>query len=1163
MKFKRLLPLLVGILALAGCGQKPTPEPTEEPTQQPTVEPTTQPTVEPTQQPTEPTVEPTVDPTPEPFEPVSLDVIKSSYKNNQEVQVEGVVYGVTNNGFFVADGESSYIFVNMGDNWADPVKIGDKVQIDAKFSLVSGYCMLKQAKVEVLNGNEELPVLAAEKDFSFIKDLVASPSGDYGMLVKLVGTLSANGASYILTDDAGNTINLAANSAAHLASFVGKRITLEAVVYKTDSEGNWQLVFAGDENDIVDATLTFADYVKLAKQELDALVPETCTGNLKLPTAHKVDESMTYSWAVKSGTSIKILDNVATVTPPATDEEVTLTVTISRDGNTQEIDYTITSKAVVEQTVADFMAQLPLSGDSVKISGVVVAMGRNQGSTSEPYAATKRYVIIQDETTTDSVPVNYFYSSNDYGFEGLSIGDKVAVSGTWFDEGGETDNPSINASSVTLISEGAAYTDAKESAIVVSTPEQYEDLGKNPSNYTGKLIKFDNPYVAYSTTGEPNPSNWLRLGADSRVEKVGNRSIATLIGLGNENIDEGWNKHFDVAYSGTEGKQFEGDIYAYLVYRSGSYLQLCIPSVSYIELDNASQQAVYEQICALPEEVDSNASLTLEEGFTYTFDNEIIDETGKVGTAVTNTEVAVTISKDNYSYTKTITIISASTYDLTIADGANGTTTLSKSSSLLEGEEVEATFAPKEGYVLVSYTVTSDDVSVKYPAYNKTSAVIEVPGNATITAEYDLIENYETFNWGPSTNAMLWFDKDGSGAWSSSASGTTARDYDYVIERLKDVDGNPINRDLFTFSADGLSTGKFMNFKATSSDYEGSFLCIYGAQDDASTATLTSLHDIYSITVTYVSTAHYGRATVYSGEEVVQGHHVVDNTYSYLIDGKSFSISNASGSGYLYIRNVEIVYKAPSAHNYESDIEGHYINKCPACGYEEGKVPHVYENHKYERDAEGHAKICDTCEYVAEKEAHTFVDGICECGEIQQTGNENRTSVVIDANNADPVSKLLYGNANGEWLVSSNVIDETTFAQYVKYTDGTTYDTALFDFTPIANSDTGKVLNFSYKSSSYENRVIQIQPTAGITIDCQQKIAYIVVTYATNDSVDNSTRGLIKVNGEEVIGVQQGEGSVYQYAINSNSVTIMSNETAVSGSSLFLYSIEIVYENAE
>ena len=111
MKLKNLLPLLVGVLVMAGCGNTPTEQPTTDQT------PTEQPTTE------HPTTEVPSDPE---FEAVSLDIIKTTYKNNQEVQVEGVVYGVTTNGFFLADSESSYIFVNMGDNWANPVKIGDR-----------------------------------------------------------------------------------------------------------------------------------------------------------------------------------------------------------------------------------------------------------------------------------------------------------------------------------------------------------------------------------------------------------------------------------------------------------------------------------------------------------------------------------------------------------------------------------------------------------------------------------------------------------------------------------------------------------------------------------------------------------------------------------------------------------------------------------------------------------------------------------------------------------------------------------------------------------------------------------------------------------------------------------------------------------------------------
>ena len=52
----------------------------------------------------------------------------------------------------------------MGDNWTPTVQIGSKVQIQGKFSLVSGYCMLKQATVSVVAENEAVTVTAVEKE---------------------------------------------------------------------------------------------------------------------------------------------------------------------------------------------------------------------------------------------------------------------------------------------------------------------------------------------------------------------------------------------------------------------------------------------------------------------------------------------------------------------------------------------------------------------------------------------------------------------------------------------------------------------------------------------------------------------------------------------------------------------------------------------------------------------------------------------------------------------------------------------------------------------------------------------------------------------------------------------------------------------------------------
>ena len=1143
MKNKKLLVVLTGLLALTGCRENPSVQPTPTPT------PTT---------PAESTPEAV-------FAPVALDVVKT-YKNNDAVQAEGIVYGVTKNGFFFTDTNSAGIFVNMGDDWAATVKIGSKVQVDAKFSLVSGYSMLKQATVKVVAENQEVPVTAAEKSFSFVNDLVASASGDYGMLVKLVGILSTVGGSYVLTSDSGETLNFNSVSAAHLATFDGKRITLEAIVYKTDAQNNWQLVFAGDESDIVDSTLTFADYVELAKTELAAAIPATCTGNLRLPQAHSVESSLTYTWAVKSGSSITIVENQAVVVPPTTDEDVVLTVTIAKGEETQTVDYTIKSKAVVEQTVAQFMSQLPLSGDAVKVNGIVVAMGRNQGNQSEPFDATKRYVVIQDATTTDAVPVNYYYSSTDHGFEGLSVGDNVWVKGNWSNENGNTDNPVINATSVELVSEGAAYADPKATAVVIDEAADYEDVAKNPNNYTGKLLKFANPYLAYSTTSAPTPSNWVRFGADVTVSKYASRSLATLIGLENENIEMGWDKHFNIANSGQDGTLFAGDIYAYLVYRSGDYLQLCIPSASYINLTDANANAAYQAAMALQTSVDSDGQLALPaiEGVTYTFDDgvegsEIIAADGKVGTALKNMEVTVTVTKGEASFTKKVTVISATTYGLTVGTETNGTTTLSKSAELLQNEEVTATFTPAEGYVTLSYTVTCGENSVTYPAYNKTNATFKVPGDATVTANYAAKESLTSFNMSPSTNAVLWYNKDGNNAWTSGTNGTTDRDYDYVIERIKDADGKPINREIFEFSGEGLNSGKLMNLKASSSDYEGNFLCIYGTDNDPtdnSVITLTSKHEIYSINVTYVNASHYTRATVYAGSEVADGVQLEGSSYSYLVNGNSFSIENASGKQYLYIRNIEIIYAAPSVHEVVSDADGHWVEQCPSCDHVVAKEAHVYTKGVYEKDENGHSKVCDVCEYVAAAETHTYSEGVCECGQLEPVAGVTYLTQTITANYTNPTSKLLYANENGEWVVSDSVIDETALSKYACDSTGAAYNTELFDIKPIANASTGKVLNFSYKGTAYEQRVTQIQPTAGIIIECEQKIAKVVITYATNSSVDNSTRGLIKAGDTEVTGTQV-EGATYEYTINGNVVTIQCNS---SKDSLFIYSIDIVYE---
>ena len=67
------------------------------------------------------------DPKPEPFTPTAIATVLQEATNNQDVKVEGVVYGVIKNGFYIADSELGRVFVVMGSSWTPNVEVGDKV----------------------------------------------------------------------------------------------------------------------------------------------------------------------------------------------------------------------------------------------------------------------------------------------------------------------------------------------------------------------------------------------------------------------------------------------------------------------------------------------------------------------------------------------------------------------------------------------------------------------------------------------------------------------------------------------------------------------------------------------------------------------------------------------------------------------------------------------------------------------------------------------------------------------------------------------------------------------------------------------------------------------------------------------------------------------------
>ena len=106
----------------------------------------------------------------------------------------------------------------------------------------------------------------------------------------------------------------------------------------------------------------------------------------------------------------------------------------------------------------------------------------------------------------------------------------------------------------------------------------------------------------------------------------------------------------------------------------------------------------------------------------------------------------------------------------------NGKTVVSKTNSVLEGEQVEVNFTPYAGYSLMYYTLTDDTGSVKVPAFGQTSTTLTITSDTTIDAEYIKNSLIEFFNYSSGTSKLFHYVN--GGYQNSSEESVT---YDEVI----------------------------------------------------------------------------------------------------------------------------------------------------------------------------------------------------------------------------------------------------------------------------------------------------------------------------------------------------------------------------------------------
>ncbi|MDD4212451.1 MAG: hypothetical protein PHY42_03515 [Bacilli bacterium] len=613
-----------------------------------------------------------------------VDVL-NTFTNNQDVVVEGVIYGKTTTGFYVSDSNLGKIFVTH----ATAASIGDKVKVTGVYGIVSNMPRIKNVSNVVVTASEQ--TLPTPENMTIEQVLALSgtaKTGSYAKYVSLVVTLEEGTTGIVLKSDENHSLILSTiTDQTLLEASTGKRVTVPVILHEYNAiDLTWRVTFAGTATDVVATPISFATLVETAMTHIDDAVPADVYGALVLPTVHPTISYLEYSWTVATNDYVTIDENqkVIIVTDES-DHPVVFTVTITNGDESTTREVNVVSKSIVERSVTELFSDMPtMDGSTVILRGVVVAFTRNQ-------SLTLRSIILKDKTGTDTISVDFadvgdnqiLQSSQE--FLDLKLGDEVVLRGTFRTITRQTVH---TLTSLEIVSSNNPVTHDTEGAFVVDSQEDFAAIGANYDLYSSKLIKFVDPFMNYSTSTTPTITNWVRLGyseTTANTKHDGVHNYAFLIAANNEATgSEKWHKMFDIPFISGPAEQYGGYFYAYAMYVSDSYIAFVVPEASLWVYENAIS-VEYDLGAGIPASLEDGEVVlpTTHPGVTgnvvwsSTDETLISSTTGKVTGVEVNTVVTLTAV---YTYKEEVI---TSTYDVTIL----GTQALTIHELLANGED--------------------------------------------------------------------------------------------------------------------------------------------------------------------------------------------------------------------------------------------------------------------------------------------------------------------------------------------------------------------------------------------------------------------------------------------------------------------------------------------
>ncbi len=422
----------------------------------------------------------TDDPTPPaPATVTPISTLLSETANNTDVVVEGVVFAVTSEGYFINDGTGTIFVLTQAAQ-----AVGTKVKINANFRLRDGQPIVRGYEVlETVAG--QTPITAVDATIASIVVLDKEARDSYGKFLHIEAIVAKDAVGrYVLSDGERQIIVSEESNDEALASFIGKKIYLDVITDASSSEG-WFVSSVTAESDIALVPVVIED----VKAEIFAQVTEelktTVYTSLELPLSNKSHPSVEFNWTVKSGTAITITDNVATVTEVAAEEEVVLTLTISSYEQSAQQDFTV----VVKVITAVELEQVGLIEDAEKVIST-------QGQVVSVYG---QHLVLHKNGNYIKVKAEGEYK----------VGDEVTVVGTY----GVITNgfKGITAEKVTV----GSHTDVDFSTlthVILDSEDDFVNLVADYANQQVHFVKIVNPYINYS--GDTSYS-WIRISGDS------------------------------------------------------------------------------------------------------------------------------------------------------------------------------------------------------------------------------------------------------------------------------------------------------------------------------------------------------------------------------------------------------------------------------------------------------------------------------------------------------------------------------------------------------------------------------------------------------------------------------------------------------------------------